>query len=132
GASIESGSRGLDLGVNGKVWLVHKSKATSDGPTVNGDTNLEVTVDESIIDSKEFAVVGESNTKIKLTRGANVHGGRTAIKSGVNLKLTLENSTVSSEGSAVCSSYNTEIAATHSTLSGGVEALRLQRKPNEL
>jgi hypothetical protein len=132
GSSLEAGYRGFELGVNGKVNLLHKSKATADNAVVQGETNLEVTLDDSSVDSKDVAIAGNINTKLKLIRGAKVHGTRTAIRTGGNLKLTLDNASVVSEGTAICSGYNADINAAHSIVQGGVEALRFQRKPNEL
>src|SRR5204863_1833746 len=65
------------------------------------------------------------------TRGAKIHGTRTGIRTGGNMRITIENSTIASEGTAICSAYNTEITGSHATLSGGVEAVRLQGKPNQ-
>jgi hypothetical protein len=131
GSSIEAGSHGVELGVNGKVWLSRKSKATSDGSTIHGETNLEVTVDDSEIDSKDVAIAGNLNTKFKFVRGAKVHGARTAVRTAGNMRMTLENATVASEGTAICSAYNADIVASRSIISGGVEAVRLERKPNQ-
>lgn len=131
-STIEAGFHGLDLGVNGKLTLAHKSKASSDGPLVQGETNLEVTVDDSSLDSKDVAIAGNLNTKLKFVRGAKVHGARTAVRTAGNMRMTLDNASVVSEGTAICSTYNTEITASHSIVQGAVEALRLERKPNEL
>jgi hypothetical protein len=130
-ASIEGGSHGVDLGVNGKVTLVHKAKVTSAGPAITGEMNLEASFDDSSVDSKDIAIGGGANTKLKLTRGSKVHGARMAIRAAANTRLALESSTVTSEGTALCAGYNTEITGSHATLSGAVEALRLQHKPNE-
>jgi hypothetical protein len=132
GASLEAGYRGFELGVNGKVNLVHKAKVTAEAAAIQGETNLEVNVDDSTIDSKEEAIAGNVNTKLKLMRGSKIHGARTAIRTGSNLRLTLDNSTVMSEGTAICSATNAEINAAHSIVQGGVEAFRFARKPSEL
>jgi hypothetical protein len=122
----------MDLGINGTVVLAHQASLASDGPAVSGEMNLEATLDESKIDSKDVAVSGGANTKLKLTRNATLHGARMGVRSGTNLHVALENSTIASEGTAVCAGYNTEITASHSVISGLPESLRLAGKPNAL
>ena len=54
------------------------------------------------------------------------------MKVGINLELDMRQATVESAEVAVCAPFNIEIQTRDSTIRGGVDAFRFERKPNEL
>src|SRR5262249_15009049 len=99
---------------------------------IKTESNLELDMEESTIEGAEIAIDTGVNPKLSLGTKSKITGKRVALKVGLNLELDMRGATIDSDAVAVCGPFNAKIQARDSTIRGGVEALRFERRPDEL
>ncbi|HEX6273639.1 MAG TPA: zinc ribbon domain-containing protein [Polyangiaceae bacterium] len=99
---------------------------------IKTESNLELDMEDATVEGVEIGIETGVNPKLSLGPKAKVTAKRVAMKVGINLELDMRQATVESEQVAICAPFNVEIQARDSTIKGGVDAFRFERKPNQL
>jgi hypothetical protein len=131
GSTVE-GSTGLKSGVNPKLKVTKKSRLAGSDAAIDVESNLELTVDDSLVESKDVAVRAATNTKVNVVKQGKIKGGNAGISAGINTEIRMNEGTIESGGNAIEAKFNTEIDARRSTISGGKNAFAFERKPSAL
>jgi hypothetical protein len=133
GGAIEGGEAAVHMsGPNANLKLSRAARLSARETALKVGSNLELEMDEALIDGGEIGVDCDVNPKLSLGPKARIHGKQIALKAGLNLELQMRSATLESEAVALCAPFNIEISARESTINGGKDAFRFQRKPNEL
>jgi LSD1 subclass zinc finger protein len=119
-------------GPNAELRLSKAATIKGREAAVKTESNLELDMEDATIEGAEIAIDTGVNPKISLGPKAKIKGQRVAMKVGINLELDMRDATVESPQVAICAPFNIEIQARNSTIRGGVEAFRFERKPNAL
>jgi len=133
GGLVEGDEAGVRLkGPNAELKLTKAAVIKGREAAVKTESNLELDMEDATIEGAEIAIETGVNPKLHLGPKAKVTGKRIAMKVGINLELDMRQATVESAGVAICAPFNIEIQARDSTIRGGIDAFRFERKPNEL
>ncbi len=133
GGLLQGGEAGIQMkGPNLRLKLSRGAKVQARESAIRTGSNFELEMEDALIDGGEIGIETEVNPKLNLGPKARVHGKSIALKAGVNLELRLRGASLESESVAVCAPFNVELTARDSTIRGGSDAFRLQRRPNEL
>jgi hypothetical protein len=133
GGLIEGDEAGVRMkGPNAELKLSKGAAIKGREAAVKTESNLELDMEDATIEGVEIAIDTGVNPKLSLGPKAKVKGKRIALKVGINLELDMRQATVESDSVAICAPFNIEIQARESTIRGGVDAFRFERKPNEL
>ncbi len=133
GGLVEGDEAGVRMkSSNAELKLSKAASIKGREVAVKTESNLELDMEDATIESEEIAIESGVNPKLSLGPKAKIVGKRIALKVGINLELDMRQATVESPQVAVCAPFNVEIQARDSTIRGGVDAFRFERKPNEL
>lgn len=133
GGVVEGDEAGVRMkGPNAELRLSKGATIKGREAAVKTESNLELDMEDATIEGAEIAIDTGVNPKLSLGPKAKVVGKRVAMKVGINLELDMRDATVESPQVAICAPFNIEIQARNSTIRGGVEAFRFERKPNVL
>jgi hypothetical protein len=133
GGLIEGGQIGIHTkGPNTKLELSRGARIKAREVALKTGSNLEIDMEDAEIDGGEQGIETDVNPKLNLGPKARIHGTQLAIKAGVNLELQMRSATLDSESVALCAPFNIEVQARDSTIRGGSDAFRFQRRPNQL
>jgi LSD1 subclass zinc finger protein len=117
---------------NADIKLTRGARIKARDLGIKGETNLHLEMEDASIEAGDVAIQSGVNPKLDLGPGSRVSGKRVALKVGINLELELSKASIESEGIAICAPYNIEIRAREGKISGGTDAFRFERRPNEL
>jgi DNA-directed RNA polymerase subunit RPC12/RpoP len=107
--TTKSGSHAaIELSMNGKIRVSKGSVIKSDGSAVEGDTNLELTVNASTLEGDVAAKMG-GNGKVTLGTGSVLKGKKAALDANGNLKLRAEGASLESAGPGVKAGSNADV-----------------------
>jgi hypothetical protein len=119
-------------GPNAALKLGQKARLTAREKALDTESNLELEMEDALIDGGEIGIETGVNPKLTLNKNARVVGKNVALKVGHNLELEMRGASLESDAIALCAPFNAEISARESVIRGGRQALRMQRKPQEL
>lgn len=123
---VETTEPMIHAGSNLKVKL-HGSTLTSNATVLDSDSNLEVDVDATTIESKTaFGVKSKHNLKLRLDNG-KIRGKRAGVDTDANLQLTMKKGSeiTSSDGVALKTSSSFKLEAEGGKIDGAAGALVL-------
>jgi hypothetical protein len=133
GGVIEGDEAGIRMkSSNAELRLSKAATIKGREAAVKTESNLELDMEDATIEGAEIGIDTGVNPKLSLGPKAKVVGKRVAMKVGINLELDMRDASVESPQVAICAPFNIEIQARNSTIRGGVEAFRFERKPNVL
>ena len=133
GGLVEGDEAGIRMkGPNAEIKLTKAAVIKGREAALKTESNLELDMEDATIEGAEIAIDTGVNPKLSLGPKSKVTGKRIALKVGINLELDMRQATVESDQVAICAPFNVEIQARDSTVRGGVDAFRFQRKPNAL
>jgi hypothetical protein len=133
GGLVEGDEAGVRMkGPNAEIKLTKAAVIKGREAALKTESNLELDMEDATIEGVEVAIDTGVNPKLSLGPKSKVTAKRIAMKVGINLELDMRQATVESDGVAICAPFNIEIQARDSTVRGGVDAFRFQRKPNAL
>ena len=133
GGLVEGGEAGVrSKSSNADIQLSRAAQITAKEVAIKADTNMQLEMEDAFVDGGEIGVDAAANPKLTLGPKARIHGKRVALKLGINLKLDMREASIESEGVAICAPFNVEIQARNSKLAAGSEALRFERRPDQL
>jgi len=117
---------------NANIRLSDGAEFVAKETALKTGSNLELSMEDATLRAEETAIDAGVNPKLHLSAKARITGKRFALKLGHNLELEMRNATIDSDQVALCTAMNAQITARDSTIRGGIEAFRMQRKPEQL